>query len=223
MYPPFSHAKLIKKIAHHAAGDLQNTFLSWPMLVMIGGTLASSGTLHLDNDFHFEDDNHLGKFNSVANVAFKPYVADPFALALWGLGKATHHKKLALTGETLFETLLFTDVMTGGLKLAFHRERPNGGTYSFPSGHAATSFAMATVLQNMYGWKAGVPAYAVASLVSYSRLDSNAHHFTDVLFGATLGIAIGWGTSHFHKMENKNFWVLPQTGSTMGINVVYQF
>ena len=35
---------------------------------------------------------------------------------------------------------------------------------SFPSGHASTSFATAMVLQEHFGWKVGLPAFAVGGL-----------------------------------------------------------
>ena len=39
------------------------------------------------------------------------------------------------------------------------------------------------------GWKAGVPASALASFASASRLQQNAHYMSDIIFGAALGIA----------------------------------
>ena len=49
-----------------------------------------------------------------------------------------------------------------------HRRGANGRTasnsHSFPSGHSASAFATAGVLQRHYGWKAGVPATMVAAM-----------------------------------------------------------
>ena len=69
--------------------------------------------------------------------------------------------------------------------------RPEGAGFSFPSGHATITFASATVLQQHFGWKVGVPAYAVASYVAASRVQMKRHYFSDVVFGAALGIAAG--------------------------------
>jgi membrane-associated phospholipid phosphatase len=72
------------------------------------------------------------------------------------------------------------------------RQRPNGqDNSSFPSGHASNAFALAAVAESHYGWKAGVAAYGVASLVAVSRLKQNAHYLSDVLGGATLGYIVG--------------------------------
>jgi len=78
------------------------------------------------------------------------------------------------------------------LKVAVGRERPNGeNDKSFPSGHTTNAFALATVAECHYGWKAGVPAYAVASLVAVSRLQRNKHYLSDVVAGAAVGYLVG--------------------------------
>lgn len=62
---------------------------------------------------------------------------------------------------------------------------------SFPSFHAASSFAAATVLALTCGRGVGVPAYFGAVLISFSRLFCGVNWPTDILVGAVLGIAIG--------------------------------
>jgi membrane-associated phospholipid phosphatase len=47
------------------------------------------------------------------------------------------------------------------------------------------------VLQEHFGWKAGVPAYALASYVAASRIHGKRHFLSDVAFGAVIGIAAG--------------------------------
>ena len=63
------------------------------------------------------------------------------------------------------------------------------GTYSFPSGHAAVSFACATVLAlavPRLRW----PLYALAALIAFSRVYVGVHFPFDVLAGAVIGVAI---------------------------------
>lgn len=79
------------------------------------------------------------------------------------------------------------------LKQTFPERRPdNSDNKSFPSGHTALSFASATTLERRYGWQAGLPAYALATVVGIGRQRSNEHHWYDVVAGAVLGTATGW-------------------------------
>jgi membrane-associated phospholipid phosphatase len=72
------------------------------------------------------------------------------------------------------------------------RERPNGqDDKSFPSGHTSNSFALAAVAERHYGWKVGVPAYILASVVGASRIQQDKHYLSDVVAGATLGYIVG--------------------------------
>jgi len=77
------------------------------------------------------------------------------------------------------------------LKQLIDKQRPNGGHFSFPSGHTTSAFSGATFLQKRYGWNIGVPAYLLASFVGYSRIKANKHDIYDVLAGAGIGIAGG--------------------------------
>jgi membrane-associated phospholipid phosphatase len=75
------------------------------------------------------------------------------------------------------------------LKPAINRRRPDGGSQSFPSGHSASAFAGAAFLQRRYGWSYGVPAYALATFVAYSRVEAKRHWTSDVIAGGVIGIA----------------------------------
>ena len=69
-------------------------------------------------------------------------------------------------------------------------ERPNGGPYSFPSGHAMFVFSQAGFLQERYGWKYGAPALVAATAVSYIRVDIDKHYWRDVIVGGALGYGV---------------------------------
>jgi undecaprenyl-diphosphatase len=60
---------------------------------------------------------------------------------------------------------------------------------SFPSGHAATSFAAATILS--FAFPKAAPAFLVlAAAVAYSRVYVGVHYPLDVLGGAALGALV---------------------------------
>ena len=62
--------------------------------------------------------------------------------------------------------------------------------YSFPSGHTGSSFAAATVIFLFLPY-IGLIAFAVAILISFSRLYLCVHFLSDVLTSVFLGILIG--------------------------------
>ena len=78
---------------------------------------------------------------------------------------------------------------TFALKYTIDAERPNGeNSRSFPSGHSSTAFVSATYLQMRYGYAYGVPAYALATFVAWSRVYSDHHYTRDVIAGSAIGI-----------------------------------
>ena len=83
---------------------------------------------------------------------------------------------------------------------------------SFPSGHAASAFATATVLQGHYGWKVGVPAYALGSYIALARMAWNRHHATDVVMGAGFGIASARTVTMSLAKSRFSVGVQPQVG-----------
>jgi undecaprenyl-diphosphatase len=67
---------------------------------------------------------------------------------------------------------------------------PPTSTHSFPSGHAATAFACATVLASLAPrWR--VPFFVLAALIAVSRIYNGVHYPTDVLGGSALGVLVG--------------------------------
>ena len=78
--------------------------------------------------------------------------------------------------------------VTYALKYIVKKERPDrSDNHSFPSMHTSTSFAAAAFIQRRYGWKWGIPAYAIASYVGWSRTYAKKHDWWDVVAGAALG------------------------------------
>jgi len=113
------------------------------------------------------------------------------SMATYGIGRALKNPCAVSVGADLIQAQLMAQALTMGIKLSLRRPRPEGTGFSFPSGHTTVTFATATVLQRHFGWKAGVPAYAVASYVAASRIQMKRHYASDVAFGAALGIVAG--------------------------------
>jgi membrane-associated phospholipid phosphatase len=114
------------------------------------------------------------------------------AVTVYAVGRIKDQPKVSHVGMDLIQSLVISEGITQLLKAATHRERPDGsGNNSFPSGHAADTFAFATALERHLGWKRAVPAYTFASYVAISRLPANRHWFSDAVFGSAVGIIAG--------------------------------
>lgn len=66
-----------------------------------------------------------------------------------------------------------------------------GGT-SFPSGHTATAFAVASALAaSRAPWYIAAPALLLAAAIAFSRMYLGVHYPSDVIAGAAVGTAVG--------------------------------
>ena len=116
--------------------------------------------------------------------------------------------------EFAASALVANGVTTVILKKFISKERPNGlNRRSMPSGHTSQSFAVAAVVNEIYGQNAGIVAYLIASLVGISRINDNDHYLSDVIIGAGIGTAIGRG---FAKTYKENIYI-----PNMSINLTF--
>lgn len=116
---------------------------------------------------------------------------------------------------TMRTALTITWLTTTGLKLARNNESPNGKDYAWPSGHTSSSFTLASVLDEFYGPRVGIPAYIGASAVAYRMMDTGDHWASDVVFGATLGWVVGHAVAGRHKdLEVAGFKLVPYMSNT---------
>jgi hypothetical protein len=114
------------------------------------------------------------------------------AATVYAVGRLKDKPKVSHVGMDLIQSLIVSEAMVQPLKYATRRERPDGSSKnSFPSGHAADTFAFATALERHLGWKGAVPAYIFSSYVAISRLPANRHWLSDAVFGSSVGIIAG--------------------------------
>jgi hypothetical protein len=123
-----------------------------------------------------------------------------------GTGLALHDDNLLGAGRDSLESEIWAGtVVTPLIKRAGGRARPflgegphsfrpeqgHRGEYSsFPSGHATNAFATATAIAEHYDGPVPYIAYAVATAVSYSRVNDHVHWPSDVVAGALIGRAV---------------------------------
>ncbi|NOZ74101.1 MAG: phosphatase PAP2 family protein [FCB group bacterium] len=113
---------------------------------------------------------------------------------IFGEGKLRHRNQSEILSNLEYAGMAIAanGIMTGLIKVAVGRERPNHRGYkSFPSGHTSNAFTVASIAQQLYGRRVGVVAYGAATLVAVSRIHDNKHYLSDVIAGAGLGTIIG--------------------------------
>jgi membrane-associated phospholipid phosphatase len=138
------------------------------------------------------------------------------ALVIAAVGVPLVHRDVEGIGSAVISQAA-TRVVTNRLKDWVEEERPDDSdNRSFPSGHTSVSFAAAATLHKRYGWKYGVPAYAVATFVGGARVAAHKHFVHDVIAGAALGTAGGWFLT---RKKNENVQWLPWAG-TKGAGVM---
>jgi membrane-associated phospholipid phosphatase len=124
-------------------------------------------------------------------------------------GRVMDEPKVSHLGMDLLRAQAIAELMVEPLKFATHRERPDGSNHqSFPSGHAAATFAGAAVIERHLGLKKSILAFAIASYVATSRLHDNQHYLSDVVFGAAIGEIAGRTVTR-HGRENWTFGPTP--------------
>lgn len=147
------------------------------------------------------------------------------AASTYLVGRQRGSRRAQHLGMDLIEATILSETITQGIKVAVRRERPirddgtRAGGFAFPSGHAAGTFAAATVLQQHLGWKWAVPTYTIASYVAMSRLVDDRHWASDVVAGAAEGIIVGRSVT----WHGRNFYASPMLlpkGYGVMINVV---
>ena len=112
------------------------------------------------------------------------------SIATYGIGRALGRSCVARVGADLIQAQLLAEGLTFAFKEATRRET-RGNRILIPVGSHDGHVRVGDVLQRHFGWKVGLPAYAVASYVAVSRVEMKEHYLSDVMFGAALGTVAG--------------------------------
>jgi len=200
-------------------------------LLLAGGASIAMNNSGADDDIADNFENHRlfqGFTDETLNVVGCP--GTHFAAAgLWYALSAENQDEFnKQRAGTMMTALAVTGLTTVGLKAVRDNETPNGKSWAWPSGHTASSFCVASVLDEFYGPKVGIPAYILAGFVGYRMMDTGDHWASDVVFGATLGWVVGHSVAGKHKeLEVAGFKVLPYMSharrSVAGVSLVKQF
>lgn len=121
-----------------------------------------------------------------------------------------------LTGRAVIEAHTFAMMITGVLKATAGRSRPfrdegnvrfsmfsmQNDRWSFPSGHAASSFAISSALGSRIRrpW-ASAGLYALSTFTCMQRIYDDKHWLSDTIVGAAIGTAVGLAVGHMINEE----------------------
>jgi membrane-associated phospholipid phosphatase len=153
------------------------------------------------------------RFNRIFSENHTTYATLLTPAAFYAAGLIAKDSYLKRTGLLAAEAWVDTDLTNIAFRSATRRLRPldvpPGANFrdtwfktsgnplksagSFPSGHSAWFFAVATVVARRHSNHKWVPyvAYGVATVASFSRITSSNHFVSDNVFGAALGYSIG--------------------------------
>jgi membrane-associated phospholipid phosphatase len=142
----------------------------------------------------------------------------PISGTFYFIGLGAGSERFRETGILGFEALANAAIVGNVIKLTTRRERPlegngNGDFWgskasvlsaSFPSGHAISTWALASVVAHEYPHSILVPitAYGLAATVSASRFAARKHFASDIIVGGAMGWFIGdWVFAKRHNRE----------------------
>jgi membrane-associated phospholipid phosphatase len=189
---------------------MQNVYIA-----AIGGGLALAAH-PADQSFNANLLSHYDTVNTT--FALGKYLGNTpeqvaFSLGTYALGRLRDQPRVAHLGMDLLQAQILSEILIEPLKFAVHRQRPDGSNHrSFPSGHAAVTFATATVIERHLGWRKSVLGYAIASYVAMSRIHDNRHYVSDVIFGAAVGSIAGRTVVH-HQAD---YWAFTPVAVPQG-------
>lgn len=142
-------------------------------------------------------------------------VGIPSAMGIYALVKKDEPllKEAVFIGTSVIEAV----GLTYGLKHTFNRERPYiahpdlihlvgpvENTPSFPSGHTAAAFSLATSLSIAYPkWYIIAPSSVWACGVGLARINQGVHYPSDVLVGAAIGMGCAFLNVYVNKWLNQ--------------------
>ena len=185
---------------------------------ILGGALATAIVFRQDLDAEVRDNTARhplrwgGGSQMLGRLGDARYQV-PVLLAVYGISLQRDDDELHGLSASLISAYTINGLSTLAIKAIANTDRPtdswNGGMFGFPSFHSSSSFAIAAVLDEHYGHKTGLPAYALAGLISWSRIDERDHDLSDVLFGAALGYVIGKSLAGRHLCGDSRVRLLP--------------
>ena len=221
--PPRSHTGL-RALAIETGKDFvafPKRRSTWVILGVGAGLAALAHRVDRDVNQHLTGSRAAERFFAPGEVLGAAYTQVGVAVGLYAVGRWVLPKtagepktnKVSHLGFDLLRAQIVSQVIVRSLRYSIRRDRPSGETCcSFPSGHAATAFAAASVIERHFGRRLAWPTLAAATYVGMSRLHANRHYLSDVVFGAAVGTAVGWTVVGRHGRDSYALLPVPVRG-----------
>jgi membrane-associated phospholipid phosphatase len=172
--------------------DARQIFSARTLAILgVGGLLTVGAHAVEDPDDQAQTFDRFEELPDFGNYYGSSPVVIGGATALTLCGWATDRRTFVAAGVDMARSYLYSTALVGVLKVTVDRTRPDGDKYSFPSGHASAAFSVAPVISYHFGIVAGTVAYACAVTTLMGRMEDRRHYLSDVVFGATVGLAMG--------------------------------
>jgi hypothetical protein len=194
--------------------------------VILGIGAAAAAAVHPVDDevnAHLQGSDAAAKFFAPGKWIGSAYVQAGTAVGLYVIGRyalphadgETRTNKVSHIGFDMLRALVVSQTFTQVIKNTVRRDRPTGVCCAFPSGHASAAFASASVIERHFGYRGSVPMFLIATYVATSRLHEDQHFLSDVVFGASLGMASGWTVVGRHGRSSYAVAPVPLRGGMM--------
>ncbi|MCX5682377.1 MAG: phosphatase PAP2 family protein, partial [Planctomycetota bacterium] len=236
-FPEGTYWEVVKSDLQAAPGKLWDgtkySFGNVGNLVILGATFGVDRIVR--NNYDDQVRHHLEKERSnwhatgdIGEILGHPGLHITLAGAWYFTSVAYRDEKNREFSKVLIEALAINDITTGVLQASVNQHDPRGVKYGWPSGHTSSSFTVASVLHEYYGWQVGVPAYLASGCIAATRVGDRKHNVSDVIFGAGLGIVIGHSVVKGELPHLGGFAVLPYAGGgddddTLGLMLMKQW
>lgn len=182
---------------------------------VVSGVHAQNWEINTVHRINSWDSGFVRSYNKVVSRT-EPYVAVGVPVAMALAAWVRHDRELLKDALYVGSSVVGTFAVTYGLKYLCDRQRPyerypdrvhpfsTEDSPSFPSGHTATAFALATSLSvKCPKWYVIAPSALWACSVGVSRMNEGVHYPTDVLAGAAIGVGCSLANVYINRWLNR--------------------
>jgi membrane-associated phospholipid phosphatase len=207
-----------------------------------GALWITGGSAFLDTyirDAVKQDGDAHAKLADAARLYGEGWFVVGVTLGGYGTGLLIKDRWLRETALLAGTAILVSTVVTQVLKPIVGRGRPylnsgngtfhpltltNNDYHSFPSGHTVAAFSLSSVLAARIDHPlATIGLYGLATLTALSRVYTDQHWFSDVVFGGIFASAIGRSLVAWHDERSPGQHAIRILPGADGLTIVYGF